>query len=154
MLNGIAPIMLFNFIKIPVSKDNSIAKIPVVTTVTSQTNFSILAPIPVYLDEKLTGLCIETESKNVDIETETVTLTDTTQDPQQNQRGLSSTVTITMKARRGSIGLTLLSALIDVVFKKTTAHEYSITYMHGAIIIFQGLLHGFEINENEDNDLS
>lgn len=153
MLNGLAPIMLFNFLKTSTGAPSKLAKIPIIAQAIGSAK-NILAPIPVYLDEQLTGLCIQTESKNVDIDTDTITLTTSSDDPINNQRGLSSTVTVTMKAKRGTIGIALLSVLIDVVFQKVTANEYTISYLHGDIIILGALLHSFEINENEDNELS
>ncbi len=153
MLNGLAPIILFQFSKTATTVNDTIASQPFIANAVLKAK-NLLPAIPIYLDEKLTGLCIETESKNIDINTDYNTTTDSGGDALINQAALSSTITISMKAKRGSIGLTLFSALIDVLFKKVTAKEYSITYLHGAIVIFGALLHSFEINENEDNELS
>ncbi len=153
MLNGIAPIMIFQFAKTAVTTNDTIASVPVIANAILKAK-QLLPAIPLYLDEKLTGLAIVSESKNVDINTDTVALTDSTGDMINNQNALSSTVTITMKAKRGTIGLAILSALIDVLFKKVTAKEYTITYLHGAVVIFGALLHSFEINENDDTELS
>jgi hypothetical protein len=46
-----------------------------------------------------------------------------------------------------SIGISLFSALADLIFPKVTSKEYSITYLHGAVTVFAGLLHSFSITQ-------
>lgn len=149
MLNGIDPIIIFNFSKLTPDLQASVADIPIISSIVNKIG---LPPIPVYLSEKLTGLYIDSEDKNIEIVTSTDTLTNG-EEPVTNQKGLSSTVTINMVASRDSIGMTLIAALADLVFHKVTSKEYSITYLHGAITVFGGLLHSFGITQNADNDL-
>jgi hypothetical protein len=149
MLNGLEPIIIFNFSKLTTSESESLSKIPIVSSIVSKIG---LPPIPIYLSEKLTGLYIESEDKNIDIETTTETLTDGS-DPKINQKAIGSSVKINMLAKKGSIGLTLISAMADLIVPKVTSREYSITYLHGAVTIFGGLLHSFSISQIGDNDL-
>lgn len=150
MLNGVAPIFIFNFKKLTPSLTESISKIPVVAEVL---NAIVLPAIPIYLDEQLTGICVQSQDKNIDIETQLDTLT-TGGDPKSNQRALSSTIKINMVANSNSIGLILLSAICDLVFPKVTSKEYSITYLNGAQTVFDGLLHSFSVNQSDQNDLA
>jgi hypothetical protein len=149
MLNGIDPIIIFHFSKLSPETAASVASIPVISSIVNKIG---LPPIPVYLSEKLTGLYIDSEDKNIDIETSSETLSNG-EDPQINQKGINSTVTINIVASRDSIGLTLLSALADRIFQKVTSKEYSITYLHGAVTVFNGLLQSFAITQNSNNDL-
>ncbi len=95
---------------------------------------------------------IDSESKNIDIETLPETRIDGF-DPVVTQKGINSTVTINMQASKGSLGLSVLIALMDLVFAKVTSKQYKITYLNGAVTIFNGLLHGFTVNQSADNDL-
>lgn len=149
MLNGIAPILIFNFKKLPPSLLTSISEIPIVASIVSAIDLPL---IPLYLDEKLTGIFIDTESKSLDIDTTTDTLTDGGS-PETNQRGIQNVIKIEMKASRDNIGILLLSALSDLIFPRVTSKEYSITYLHGAVTVFGGLLHSFSISQNADDDL-
>lgn len=149
MLNGLDPIILFSFSKATPATIQSLSKIPLASDIVEQVG---LPAVPVYLSEKLTGLYIDSEDKNIDIETSTTTLI-SGEAPQVNQKGINSTVRIDLVASKESIGVTLLSAMADLIFQKVTSKEYSITYLHGAITVFGGLLHSFSINQNADNDL-
>jgi hypothetical protein len=148
MLNGLDPIIIFNFKKnTPIGA--ALSKIPVVADVIAAIDLPV---IPIYLSEKLTGICIDAESKSIEIDTNVDTLS-SGGDPNVTQKGLSSTVKIEMIASRDSIGVALFGAMADLVFPKVTSKEYSITYLHGAVTVFAGLLHSFSINQQAENDL-
>jgi hypothetical protein len=155
MLNGIAPIIIFNFSKSLTSDVSNLigyglaGGIPLLQTYASKIPFP---PIPLYLDEKLTGLYIENEQKNIDVQTNPATLPDGKQ-PDVTQKGLNSTVTINLTASRSSVGLTILMALSDQIFQKVTSKEYSITYISGSMTIFDGLLEQFSVTQSRDNSL-
>src|SRR5438105_1622797 len=117
MLNGIAPILIFNFKKLTPSAAETIGKIPVVSSIVNAIG---LPPIPLYLDPRLTGIEIDQEGKNIDVETEMQTKPDGT-DPTPIQKGINNTVTVNMVAEKDSIGLTILTALTDVIFPKVTS---------------------------------
>ncbi len=149
MLNGIAPIFLFQFFKLTPSLTAKLNEIPILADLS---NFIVMPPIPLYLDEKLTGIYIDSESKNIDLETDVEAKKDGS-DPTQTQRAVNSSVTIEMLANSDSIGLTILSAMMDVILPKVASREYSISYLHGAVTVFQGKLHSFSINQNAENSL-
>ncbi len=157
MLNGIAPIFLFNFYKVNTAVIKAdlaaeLSKVGIPIPESSTMALLPLPPIPLYLDEGLTGIYVESENKNIDIETAPETLV-SGKDPIVNQKGINSIVTINLIASNNSIGMTLIAAMADLIFTKVTSREYSITYLHGAVTVFNGLLHSFSINQSADNTL-
>lgn len=149
MLGGIDPIIIFQFAKLAPSFGETVSKIPVLSKVPTLIE---MPPIPVYLSENITGLFIDTESKSVDLETDTETMTDGSA-PEVTQKGIQSGIEVNIMARKDSLGLTLISALIDQVFDKATSKEYAITYLHGPVTIFRGLLHSYAVEQSAENEL-
>lgn len=150
MLNGTDPIIIIQLSKLAPTLGEFIKeKIPAAASVPELIE---QPPIPIYLSEQLTGLFIDSEDKNVDISSDIETMADGS-DPQISQKGIGSSVTVTMKGKKSSVGLSLLSAVIDLIFEKVTSKEYSITYMHGATTIFRGALLGYQVNQNAATDL-
>lgn len=147
MLNGLDPILIFHFYK--AAAQVTASKIPLANDL--GLNRLSLPPVPIYLSERATGIYIDSEDKNIDIETNIETLRDGA-DPVTNQKGLGSVVTVRMEANKDSLGITLLSAMSDLIFGKLTSKEYGITYLHGPITIFNGLLHSFNVNTDSDTD--
>jgi hypothetical protein len=152
MLNGIDPILIFLFYKnskeiTPANDSHGSGFIAEFSAKLS------LPPIPIYLSEKLTGLYVDTQEKNVDIQTTSDSLLGG-DEVRVTQKALNSVVKISMVANKESLGLTVLSALIDLIPEKVSSQEYSITYMHGPTIIFGGRLHSFAIHQEAGNTLS
>jgi hypothetical protein len=150
MLGGSAPIFLFNFFQLSPLAKEKISSLSVGGV--SLLDFFPMVPIPIYLDEKLTGIYVDSENKNIDIETKIET-SKVGEDPQDFQKALGATTTIEMLASSESIGLTILSAMMDVVLPKVTSKEYSISYLNGATTIFNAKLQTFSISQNTDNNL-
>lgn len=155
MLGGLDPIIIFQFAQnvdptfVGPSQPSLVSRIPILSqipTVIEQ------PPIPIYLSEELTGIYIDSEDKNVDIETDTETLSNG-EDPDVNQKGVATTVSINLFALKSSLGMSLLSAMIDRVFDKLTSKEYAITYLNGAVTIFRGVLSSYSVNQSSENDL-
>jgi hypothetical protein len=146
MLNGLDPIVIFNFFKKTPELENSLTDLPLVSTFTQD---QALPPIPVYLSYRLTGLLITSQEKNIDIETR---IDGVQEVPVSSQRPLNSIVRVTMEANERSIGVVLLSALCEFIFSQVTNNEYSITYLSGPVTVFNGLLHGFSVQQDSDTD--
>ena len=156
MLGGIDPIIIFHrYKKTTVETDiaNQCECAPKSIPVIAKKDIYIpLPPIPIYLSENLTGMFIDSESKNIDIETETQTFSDgSTADV--NQKGIASGVSIQITAKKDSLGMILLASLMDTLMDKVTSKEYAITYLHGATTIFFGLLHTFSVEQTSQNEL-
>ncbi len=160
MLNGIDPIIIFNFKKKLSASSESLPgfvgprkpTIPIVAALDKITDFIDLPVVPIYLSENLTGIFIDTESKSIEIDTTIDTLS-SGGTPEVNQRGIQSTVKIEMVAHASSVGLSLFAALSDLIFPKVTSKEYSVTYLHGAVTVFAGLLHSFSITQGSNDNL-
>lgn len=150
MLNGLAPILIFHF---PIFSEgaqaSAITGIPVVDNFITS---NIGIPVPIYLDEQLTGLQVKGESKVLDIETEPKQRYDG-KAPEVKQRGVNNTVTVNLTGKRDSTYLAVLLALSDQVFSRVVAKKYSVTYVNGPTTVFNGLLQGFSAVPGEDNDL-
>ena len=150
MINGIAPVLVFTFpLGDPLASSKDLSGIPYLKDAFLK---NIGIPIPIYLDARLTGIYIDSESKNIDIQT-TVEATKDGDTPDISQRGLDSTVTINMKASKGSVMLTAILALIDMAFQRVVSQTYSVSYFNGSTTIIGGLLHGFSTSTDSDNDL-
>lgn len=149
MLNGIDPIIIFNFSKLQPDLQAALSEIPILAKVA---NKIVLPPIPVYLSEKLTGLMIDSEDKSLEIENGYETLADG-KDPIFFQRGIDNSIRINIKAIDNSIGLSLVSAFADQIFTKVTSKEYSITYIHKTTTIFDGLLKSFNITQIDNTNM-
>jgi hypothetical protein len=149
MLNGIDPIFLFNFSKSVKLPSSALTKIPLVAE--PSTNIP-LPPIPLYLSERLTGIYVVSETKSISIQTDLDAPKDGA-DPIDIQRPLESSVSIEMKANKNSLGLTILSAMADVILSKLASKEYSISYLHQQITVFGGKIQSFNISQNSDTDL-
>lgn len=152
MLNGIAPILIVNLIK---KKDNSVGAffsgIPVVGKDLAGALTGGL-PVPIYLDERITGICVTSETKTLAIETEIKATTDASK-PIPTQRAVDSVVQINMCAQKDNIVLAALVALCDQIFQRVVAKEYSVSYLNGSTTIFNGLLSGFTSMYEEGSDL-
>ena len=155
MLGGLDPILIFQFARnvdpefVGPVQPSVLSRIPIVSQVPTLVD---MPPIPIYLSEELTGIFIDSEDKNVDITTDTETLSNG-EAPDVNQKGIATTIAINLFAKKDSLGMSLLSAMIDQVFDKLTSKEYAITYLHGPITVFRGVLSSYSVNQNSENEL-
>lgn len=145
MLNGIAPIFIFTISPVP-KASNPLAGIPIVSDFVE----NIGVPIPIYLDEQLTGLYVDTEEKSIDIDNDVVAVNKGGAKVFQNP--LESMVTINLIGKKDSIALMVLLAMNDLIFSKLK-YGYGISYLNGPTAIFNGLLKTFATNTTADNDL-
>jgi hypothetical protein len=148
MLGGLDPVIIFQFSKLAGTAAGSIARIPIISSIPTVID---QPPIPVYLSEKLFNIVISGTAKNVDIETDTESLTSGAT-PDVNQKGIQAGVEVSIEGKQDSVALTLLSALIDLVYEKVTSKEYAITFMYGATTVFRGLLHSYSAETIEGTD--
>lgn len=150
MLNGIDPIIIFQIRRKVPQQAASTVVVPLAPIAAHDSTYIEEPPIPIYLSESL-GVLIEAEDKNVDIDTDLQTKSDGTP-AEAHQKGVASITSINIIGNKNSIGLTLLSAMIDLIFDKVTSNEYKITYIHGPITVFRGLINSFSVNQNSGDD--
>lgn len=149
MLNGVSPIIIFDFLATAkLDLGTAFSKIPVLKNIPTFP----LPSIPIYLDETLTGLYVDSQSKNIDVNTEQET-NQFEANPIVIQKGINSLVTVNFKANSNSIGMILLNLLCDKIFSSLLDGKYSITYLHSQVTLFGGLLHSFSSIQNSENDL-
>lgn len=153
MLNGIAPVLIFTI------KNNSKALSPVFNALESvpligKDIAGVVAgiPIPLYLDERITGLYVENEARNIDIETKPEQRFDD-KSPYFYQRALNSSVSVNIIASKSSLLLSVLLAIMDMIVPKIVSRNYSISYFNGSTLILNGLLQGFNTVTGNDDDL-
>lgn len=155
MLGGVAPILIFTF---PPNTGTDLQRvlggIPLIGDSLSDL---VGIPIPIYLDENLTGIYIESESKALDIDTDIVPVyrTDNTKATTNfiNQSGINNLVSVNMVASKDSLILSVLLALADMVFTKLVSGKYKLSYINGTTLIFGGLLHSFSVQGSSDDTL-
>jgi hypothetical protein len=151
-LNGLSPIILFQlYKKVQTAAPATQSKIPLVSDIAASVK-ATYAVIPLYLDEQLTGIMVDTESKNIDIETKPDGLTSGEAGP-VNQKPLGSITTVNLIAKRDSVGLTILLALSELLLDKAVSQEFEVTYINGAITVFGGLIHSFSFDQGGNDDL-
>ncbi len=149
MINGLDPILIFSFYKkLTPAQTAALKDINIVSQFVSKLS---LPPIPIYLSEKLTGIYVESENKNIEIETNFDGLAGG--GVNVNQKPLTSSIKIDLLAARNSIGLILLSAMSDLVLPLLVSKEYDVTYLNGGVTIIGGLFHSFSISQESNTDL-
>ena len=149
MLNGLDPIIIFQLYKNIPTAQASIASIPITAGAQQRALFAI---IPIYLSETITGIYIDNESKNIDIDTDQTSTSDASP-ALINQKALASITSVNLIAKQDSVGLTILLALSELILDKVTSKEYEVTYMHGGVTVFGGLVHSFSYDQGTENDL-
>lgn len=149
MLQGLDPIIIFQIYKRVPSEAAEFANVPLTSRPQIRATFAV---IPLYLSELLTGVYIDTESKNIDIDTDQNGLSSGLPAP-VNQRPLGSVTSINLVGKRSSVGLTILLALAEMILDKVVSQEYEVTYINGAVSVYGGLIHGFSYEQGADNDL-
>lgn len=151
MLGGLDPVIIFNFRKKFAFENLTNEQFMALSTEELESQYIDQPPIPVYLSEQLFNIVIAGSSKTVDIETDTETQTNGLP-PEVNQKGIQSSIEVSIEGKQSSVALTLLSSMIDVVFEKVTSKEYSISFIYGATTIFRGLLHSYSVETVEGTD--
>ena len=136
MLNGLYPVIVLqktNFIKINVAGK------------------TMFLPIPVYLDENLTGIALMSQSRRVEFANDSIVV-DESKDKDNTlkvkQRGITNGVDIVLKASRNSVGMNLLLPIADIAFQRAAKAEYFISYFNRNVILFRSKLAHFSTDES------
>lgn len=146
-LNGVAPLLVIE-LKNSASL-NVVKKIPVAGDFLAS---NIGLPIPIYLDERLTGIYVKGESRGIDIDTK-IDAIDAKNVPIYSQKALASTVTVEMVASSTGVMLMTLIAFADLILTRVVSKQYSVSYFNGPTIITNGVLHGFTTQLGENDNL-
>lgn len=127
MLNGIAPVIVFVF-----KKEVAGVKIP----------YNI---IPLYLDERLTGVLADTQSRHMSVEVQNIGNT-------SYERTTSSDVQLTFIAKKNNIAVTAVLALFEKVMNHINKQEYSITLYYDDVFMTDASLKDFETEVEDGTD--
>lgn len=148
MLNGIAPILIFQIPKLlPLPALSSLGGIPVLK------GLSVPGiPIPLYLDEKLTGIYVVDETGGLTVDT-SAQYNQVTKKTEFDQRGVENTITVSMLANPDSVVLGAIIAFLDTIFQQLVEVEYSVSYINGSTLILGGLIAGFNKQVGSDDNL-
>lgn len=128
MLNSLYPVLLFYTIS--TEKDGK---------------RDFLPPIPIYLDEDLTQISVESESESLQIATESLADIDKENGLEIVQKGLSQTVILDLAAREDSPALSKILPLLKMIAVNVIGqNNYKVAYFHKDILIFDAKLLGYD----------
>lgn len=150
MLNGIDPIIIFHFPNRAVVDwlgdltGASGEELDAGTSIASRVGL----PIPIPLNENFTRIVIDNETRQIHAKTIVDPTTEKdaknkVKPPKVSQTSVASDVNISMRADQTSIMTTVLIALMEMIVSRLVTQEYSISYMNGPTVIFNGLLQSF-----------
>ena len=144
MLGGTAPVLVFNFASI--SSASVLNKLGLNIGEDSIFNFDIpVVSIPVYLDEKLTGILIDDHERSINVEFE--------QDENHNyERVISSDVKVTLVAQKDNIAFQGFLALFEQVLKRVNYKSYKIYFYYDDMFMTNASLKDFAATTRENTD--
>lgn len=144
MLGGTAPVLVFNFASI--SSASILNKVGFNIGEDSIFNFDIpLVSIPVYLDEKLTGILLDDHERSINIEFE--------QDENHNyERVISSDVKVTLKAQKDNVAFQGFLALFEQILKRVNYQAYKIYFYYDDVFMTNASLKDFAVTTMENTD--
>lgn len=145
MLGGIAPVLVFNFAS--VSSASMLKKIGINIGEDSLFNFDIpIVSIPVYLDEKLTGIVVDDHEKTINIEFETDGMGG------NYEREISSDVKITLVAQKDNIAFQIFLALFEQILKRIPTQSYKIYFYYDDVFMTNASLKDFVVTTKQNTD--
>lgn len=144
MLGGTAPVLVFNFASI--SSASILNKLGFNIGQDSIFNFDIpFYSIPVYLDEKLTGILVDDHERTINIEFETDSNND-------YERVISSDVKVTLKAQKDNVAFQGFLALFEQVLQKVDHKLYKIYFYYDDVFMTNASLKDFSVATQQNTD--
>lgn len=144
MLGGTAPVLVFNFASI--SSASILNKLGFNIGEDSIFNFEVpIVSVPVYLDEKLTGILVDDHERTINVEFE--------QDENHNyERVISSDVKVTLVAQKDNIAFQGFLALFEQVLKRVNSKSYKIYFYYDDVFMTNASLKDFAVTTRENSD--
>lgn len=149
MIGGLDPVIIVTIDYTP-SRTSFLGGIPFVDDIISWAGGT---PIPIYLNENLTGVVVNSESRNLNINVDREQTTTTGSGEKQTQKGVANTIIVNMEARRGSSLLAVFMAFADVIFSKAVESKARISYFNGSTVIINGWLTSVSVSQGIEDDL-
>lgn len=135
MLNGLAPVLIYQYKPIDTSFSLFGIDVP-----------SVGLPIPIYIDERLTGIMGDGANSRISIETSTVNGT-------TYQRQVSSDVSVKLRCRNDNVVGQTLIAILGEAFKYSTTGNYSISLFYDSSFILDAVLKDFYSRPIDNTDM-
>lgn len=135
MLNGLAPVLVYTYKLVDTSFSVLGYEVP-----------SIGLPIPIYLDEKITGIMGEGASNKISIETATI-------NNQTYTRQVGNDVSVKLRCRNNNLVGQTLIAILSEAFKYTSADKYSISLYYDSTFILDAYLKDFYSRPIDNTDM-
>lgn len=144
MLGGTAPVLVFNFASI--SSASILNKLGFNIGEDSIFNLDIpIVSIPIYLDEKLTGILLDDHERSINIEFE--------QDENHNyERVISSDVKVTLVAQKDNVAFQGFLALFEQILKRVNYQAYKIYFYYDDVFMTNASLKDFAVTTRENTD--
>ena len=145
MLGGTAPVLVFNFASI--SSASILNKLGFNIGEDSIFNFDVpVVSVPVYLDEKLTGIIVDDHERSINIEFETDGFGG------NYEREISSDVKVTLIAQKDNIAFQGFLALFEQILKRIPAQSYKIYFYYDDVFMTNASLKDFAVTTRENTD--
>ena len=112
-------------------------------------------PVPIYLDEELTGLGVANESDSLNISSDYVPVLNG--NPGKDGKSImystnGNQTSITLVGEKNSIGLNILLPLMKSILSQVFAQrEYRIAYFNKNVLIFNARLTGYQMTPGEND---
>ncbi len=145
MLGGTAPVLVFNFASI--SSASILKKLGFNVGENSIFNFKIpFNTIPIYLDEKLTGILVDDHERTINIEFE--------RDENHNyERVISSDVKVTLVAQKDNIAFQGFLALFEQILKRVDYQGYKLYFYYDDVFMTNAGLKDFAVTTRENTNI-
>lgn len=113
-------------------------------------------PVPLYLSEEATGLCVESETDALNISTDFIPVLNEQGTEagtvKVQQRGETQNVSITLIGNKNSIGLNIILPMLKSIFSKVFAGlDYKIAYFHQNVLIFNARLASYQMTPGSND---
>lgn len=145
MLGGTAPVLVFNFASI--SSASILNKLGFNIGEDSIFNFDVpIVSVPVYLDEKLTGIIVDDHERSINIEFETDGFGG------NYEREISSDVKVTLIAQKDNIAFQGFLALFEQILKRIPTQSYKIYFYYDDVFMTNASLKDFAVTTRENTD--
>ena len=135
MLNGLAPVLVYTYKPVDTSFSIFGYEVP-----------SIGLPVPIYLDERITGIMGEGASNKISIETSTI-------NNQTYTRQVSNDVSLKLRCRNNNLVGQTLIAILGEAFKHTSADKYSISLFYDSTFMLDAYLKDFYSRPIDNTDM-
>lgn len=135
MLSGLAPVLVYSYKPVDTSFSLFGYQVP-----------SVGLPIPIYLDERLTGIMGEGASNRIMVETATT-------NGQTYQKQVGNEVSVKLRCRNNNLVGQTIIAILGEAFKHVDKDDYSISLFYDSTFIIDAVLKDFYSRPVDNTDM-